>query len=651
MAFQGITAEIESWGRKHEMSRAQFDQLVARAEEENRTDPNGYKQRVVLFGLLAYLFVFSLVGIVLLGTIWFALIYIGHGHHSYGGGKLLILLVITVIILLASLWVKYEPPQGIRIDKDQCPELFRLIDELCQKLQVRIDEVVLSSEIGINAAVQQIPRLGILGMPKNYLILGYPLLASESPEMFKATLAHEFGHVSGSHGKTGAWIYAVYTTFSQLLDNLREASPLLYCVFFWFFHWYNPRFAAYSLVLRRRHEIEADQMAIDIAGAEANALGLISDEIKNRLLSRKFWTQLYNSVNTAPTPPTDVTEREAEFLQNAIQEEEEEEEARSILRNALLRRTDNSDAHPCLMERLVHAKYPAATSEEIVTSRLNLKDLLNPPVTAANRFLGTSEEGLCKAMSQVWFTINELAWSERHKQLEEYRKELERLESLPELSKDELASKAYLCVQLSGTEGALPVIQELLSSYPEHGWANLTLGMHLLSKSDESGVQFIEKSMLSDTMNTPNGCEALVAFYKDAGKHEIAEKYLQRMDRFQRDINFAIDERRVLNDTDQFESHGQDAKAISYLQTQIQQFKEIKTAYLVRKYVRHLPDLPCYVLGLQMTANMSINSERDIEVLAELSNLLDFPGDVHLFIVNKKTMEKMKACGEAVFQK
>lgn len=648
MVFQGLTAEIESWGRKNEMSRAEFDRLVTRAKEENAVDPAGYKKRVVFFGLLGYLFVFAVVGIVLWATISFAIYYITSAYHSAGGGKLLLLLGLTLLILLGSLWVRYEAPEGIRVQRAQCPELYNLIDELCRSLKVRIDEVVLSSDIGINAAVQQIPRLGILGFPKNYLILGYPLMASESPEMFRATLAHEFGHVSGSHGKTGAWIYAVYTTFSQLLGNLREGSPLLYCAFFGFFHWYNPRFAAYSLVLRRRHEIEADQMAIDFAGAEANALGLINDEIKNRLLASKFWPELYKTANTTAVAPPDVVEREAGFLRTAIQDEEE---AQNFLKDALMRKTDNNDSHPCLLERLVYAKFPAASEQEISSCKLDLKSLLTPATTAANMYLAGAEESLCKTMSQTWVACNELVWEARNKQVEEYRKEITRLESLPELSKDDLAAKAYLYVQVEGTDGALPVIHELLTSYPEHGWGNLTLGTHLLEKRDESGVQYVEKSMQSDTMITPSGCEALVDYYKSVGKHEHAETYLQRMDRFQRDINFAIDERRALNDNDQFEPHDKDAEDIAHLQAQIEQYKEIKTAYLVRKYVRHLPELPCYVLGLQMTANMSLNSERDIDVLARLSHDLDFAGDIHVFIVNKKAMEKMSFCGEAVVQK
>ncbi|MBX9693714.1 MAG: hypothetical protein K2Z81_15100, partial [Cyanobacteria bacterium] len=131
MVFQGLTAEIESWGRKNEMSRAEFDRLVSRAENENNVDPAGYKKRVVYFGMLGYLFVFSVLGIVLWATISFGVYYISSHHHSAGGGKILLLLGLTLLILLGSLWVRYEAPEGIRVQRAQCPELYKLIDELC----------------------------------------------------------------------------------------------------------------------------------------------------------------------------------------------------------------------------------------------------------------------------------------------------------------------------------------------------------------------------------------------------------------------------------------------------------------------------------------------------------------------------------------
>ena len=42
----------------------------------------------------------------------------------------------------------------------------------------------------------QLPRLGIFGWYRNYLIIGMPLMKSLTCEQFKAVLAHEFGHLA-----------------------------------------------------------------------------------------------------------------------------------------------------------------------------------------------------------------------------------------------------------------------------------------------------------------------------------------------------------------------------------------------------------------------------------------------------------------------
>lgn len=645
MAFASMTSAVESWGRKHVMTNAEFDKLVAQAEEENKRDPQGYKQRVVLLGLLGYAFVFAVVGSVLALTISFAVFYFQSAAHTAGGGKLLLLLLITAGILLSSLWVKYSAPRGISLQRGDCPELFNLIDELCRKLEVRIDQVLLDGDIGINAAVQQVPRLGILGLPRNYLILGYPLLAAESPEMFRATLAHEFGHVSGSHGKTGAWIYTIYTTFSQLLGNLREGSPLMYCIFFCFFHWYNPRFAAYSFVLRRRHEIEADRMAIDIAGSQANALGLICDEIKNKLLAQNFWPTVYMKTAQGEQAPPDIMQSMASFLQNELGSEEQ---IQQLYEESLRRRTENSDSHPSLIDRLVYAEYPAKTAEEISLAKLPWHQLLSTGQTAATKFLGQADNKYSCLLSQQWFNQIQAPWAQRCAELNQYKDELKRLESIPQPTKGELVSRAFLVQELEGIEQAIPFLQEVLRQYPDHSWANFTLGTHLLNKRDDSGIGYIEKSIQTDVMKTPDACVLLADFSKRRGRYDEAEKYEQRIESFQKDINHALDERRILNEQDQFQAHDKDDCEIQSLKDQLSFFKDVKTAFLVKKYVRHLPEVPCYVLGLQLTAGISLNSDRDLQVLSHVQAGLDFPGDLHVFIVNKKTLEKMKALGPAL---
>lgn len=80
-----------------------------------------------------------------------------------------ILLLIPAWVIARSLWVTFPPPQGLKLSLRQVPQLFALVDELTKKLQVpRFHNILLNRDF--NAAVVQIPRLGILGWQENYIL-------------------------------------------------------------------------------------------------------------------------------------------------------------------------------------------------------------------------------------------------------------------------------------------------------------------------------------------------------------------------------------------------------------------------------------------------------------------------------------------------
>ncbi len=114
------------------------------------------------------------------------------------------------------------------------PALFQEIAQVRRALRARpIHEVILTSEM--NAAVCQVPRLGLFGWPRNYLILGLPLMASMPVEQFRAVLAHEFGHLSKNHARFGNWIYRIRQVWYRLLGALEEQGSRMSKVFTGFF--------------------------------------------------------------------------------------------------------------------------------------------------------------------------------------------------------------------------------------------------------------------------------------------------------------------------------------------------------------------------------------------------------------------------------
>ena len=130
------------------------------------------------------------------------------------------------------------------------PKLFELIDEVCSQVDgPRLHNVLLTEDF--NAGIVQTPRLGPFGWQRNHLLIGLPLLQALSPAEFRAVLGHEYGHLSGNHGRFSGWIYRVRQTWTQLLTTLHEQRRHFSFIFEWFLDWYAPFFNAYSFVLAR----------------------------------------------------------------------------------------------------------------------------------------------------------------------------------------------------------------------------------------------------------------------------------------------------------------------------------------------------------------------------------------------------------------
>jgi Zn-dependent protease with chaperone function len=197
------------------INQKEFDKLVKNLEEFSQRHPGSYRLRVALFAVLGYAYIFLILSglFALIGLLVFVMMF---SHHINGYIiKFGILLLIPAWAIVRSLWVTFPHPQGLKLSRDRVPHLFGLVDELTAKLEApRFHNILLNREF--NAAVVQVPRLGIFGWQKNYLLLGLPLMQSLSLEQFKAVLAHELGHLSGNHSRFAAWIYRIRQTWFRV---------------------------------------------------------------------------------------------------------------------------------------------------------------------------------------------------------------------------------------------------------------------------------------------------------------------------------------------------------------------------------------------------------------------------------------------------
>ncbi|HEY8374350.1 MAG TPA: M48 family metallopeptidase, partial [Pseudonocardiaceae bacterium] len=125
--------------------------------------------------------------------------YAGLGAYALTAGRLTsavrmllpaaVILLALALALRAALRVRVEP-RGVRVEREDQPELWAVVDELAEIARTRgPDEIRVVSDVDI--AVWEEPKLLGLLPGRRYLEIGLPLLAGLSVGELRAALAHE----------------------------------------------------------------------------------------------------------------------------------------------------------------------------------------------------------------------------------------------------------------------------------------------------------------------------------------------------------------------------------------------------------------------------------------------------------------------------
>ena len=252
--------------------------LIRPLEEFAAKNPELYRFRVGLLAALGYLYLLTVVSI-LLAIVGFILLY---GRINALTIKIIWIPFVLAGLVLRSLWITIPVPDGTELEREQAPELFDLVHEITQKLRgPKVHHILISGEF--NASIVQIPQFGMFGWLTNYVVVGLPLLRALSPEEFRAVLAHEVGHLSAKHGGGfTSYIYRLRQSWYIIRERVREERRYASFLFEPFLNWYSPYLNAYSFVLARSRERQADTYAVELTGKEVTAVTLARMEAKSR---------------------------------------------------------------------------------------------------------------------------------------------------------------------------------------------------------------------------------------------------------------------------------------------------------------------------------------------------------------------------------
>lgn len=603
----------------------QEDKLAARIrplEAFAAANPQLYRLRVALLASLGYAYLLALVA-VLLGIVGFTLYY-----ARFNGAMIKILWIPLVLagLVLRSLWITIPEPDGKELKRDDAPALFDLIDEVSKKLNgPKVDHVFLDDDF--NASIIQIPQFGMFGWLNNYLVVGLPLLRAFGPEEFRAVLAHEFGHLSGKHGSFTGWIYRVRQSWIQIFVRVRQERSYASFLFEPFLKWYAPYLNAYSFVLARAQEREADTYAVELAGRDTTALVLTRLQTKQRAVMEDFWPNFFRGAKEQSLTPRDTFTQMLGGYELSI----DHTKAQRWFLEAVRVPTGYEDTHPALGDRLaaIGVQKEGADVTRLIEAIVNADESKE---SAAARYLRDVPEDFEASMNRLWRERVAQAWRERHEELKLAQKQLAELEEQAKtrtLTVDEQWQRVVALSLLEDDAATVPFLRTLLKESPDNVTANFALGKILLTQGNAEGIGYLEKTMNDAPGVTQNACEAISGFYLEHGNNELAEQFRKRAEESYQKALRLQEQALSFKASDKFEPHGLEESRVKELQAQLAKVYGLAAAYLFRKIV-DASEEPIYVLAVvaSFTWRDGVSAKHIDPLFDEISAKVTLPSPV-----------------------
>ncbi len=587
-------------------SAASYRSLIQRLQADASARPRSYRFKLLLLALLGYgvlLFALALALSFSLGVAVLLLL-----TKSVWAIKLIKFVWIPLLLawmILRALWVKIQAPEGYRLSPAEAPLLQAEVERLRKAAGAPpLAGIVIDDDL--NAAAASVPRLLGLAGSRHYLVLGLPLLQLLDRDQLGAVIAHEFGHFRAGHGRFSGWIYRVRLGWYRLLEALAQQQSMVSGLFVRFFNWYAPYFNAYSFVLARESEFEADAISAQIVGAPAVGEALTRVDLGAQRL-QCFWPEVYQLAGVRAQPPERV------YQSMALSFAQCNEGDSDALQRALLRQADLDDTHPSLAQRLQALQLPAVVPE--------------PPREPAVALLGELASTLQERFSEQWRAGVAAGWEERHNALKQGRV---RLEELLRTEKERLLEPAEhlelgsLLEDLQQDRDPMPCYRSAVDGRPDSALAHFRLGAVLLQRQQAEGIGHIERAMSLDPEAVGEGLECLGSYHHALGDQATLDALGERHAAWQAEQARQQAERFQLGRKDHFTPHTLSEQQLAGLRSLLRQQGRIRRAWLVNKRINDASELPHFVLLLRLRT-LVLNPQK---LLEQLVDQLDLPGSV-----------------------
>src|SRR5262249_44230256 len=291
--------------------------------------------------------------------------------------------------------------------------------------------------------------------------VGLPMLRALNPAQFRAVLAHEVGHLSGKHGRFSGWIYRLRHSWIEVLVRVHQERHYASFLFEPFLNWYAPYLNAYSFVLARAQEYQADVYSVELAGKETAAVTLARVAAKSRKLDEDFWPDFFRKSKEQPKAPKDPFAQMLGGLDQPIGPVNGQRwffESLQVL-------TGYEDTHPSLADRLAAIGY-ARNSPSTDGLLEQLLAAEQDTESAASFYLNEFPDDFLTRENRLRREQLVSVWNQSTEKFSESKKRLQKLEKQAnerELTLEEQWEHIPLVSQVQDRATAMPLLQTFMS--------------------------------------------------------------------------------------------------------------------------------------------------------------------------------------------
>ncbi|MHC9084067.1 M48 family metalloprotease [Luteimonas sp. RIT-PG2_3] len=594
--------------------------LIQRLETEARTSPGTYRLKLALLAAAGYAVLIALLLLVLAAPLAIAWrVFVDGVRPGPEIAYALLLPGLMAVVLVRALWIRFGEPDGHRLAPNEAPELQREIERLRREIGAPpLQGIHIDGEL--NAAAVYMPRMfGLLGH-HHHLVLGLPLIALLERDELLAVIAHEFGHFGGQHGRFTGWIYRVRLSWYRVLEGLSGHSAVLSRLLGKFYGWYVPYFNAYSHVLARAHEYEADAASARAVGPAVAASALIRVEWGARRLHARFWPSVFARTSSQGHPPAMVLAQ----MQRALASEGDGAGAQiERLLQVARQAADPDDTHPPLAKRI---------------EAMQASPRLLPRTQSALALLGDAAPAIERRLENAWREGVRAHWRARHDAAASERSRLAELDVAGSLTPEQQVEHARLAQRIRIDVDALPLFERALQAKPDSALALLQAGVLQLERGDaDAGAARLHQALQRDAgtlrpllveldrLEADPDLDAATVAAVSALRAGIAPRIQAQQ---ARDEVFAAGDTGGADRTaPRLQRHDVDAAGLQRLRRVLAREPRIARAWLVLRSPQMQEDAPHYLVLLDWKGSVA----GEASALPQLAKAVDLPGELSVF--------------------